>query len=148
MKQTIRWVLAFVAGCVICSLVTYRLAHHRGYEAGYRNGVRSAIGLNHFSQATALIAALQKLRAGEIESATRFLEKVCFGSAHIFYKDPKPRPDEVSDWGRAQGGGQHSEAVVKEVARQIAEYRATYRTNSAEWDDMERKLDGELATMK
>ena len=148
MKQTVRWILVSVVACAICSLVTYRIACHRGYEGGYRNGTADAIGRCHFGQSVAFLAALQKLRAGDIPRATRLMETVCLDSAHIFYKNPIPA-GEVSQWGRAQGLATYPDAATtKEIAQQLMKYRAAYRTNSADWDDMERKLVVELAKLK
>jgi hypothetical protein len=148
MKQSVRWVAVLVAACAIGSFVTYRIAHHRGYESGYRNGVVSAIGHGNFGQSVALFASLQKIRAGDVPDATRFMEKVCFSSAQIFYKDPTAGLEKVSDWGRAQGWGKDQGPASQEFARELIKYRATYRTNSAEWDDMERKLNITLAKLK
>lgn len=148
MKQIVRWILASGVACAICSLVTARIAYHRGYESGYNNGVVTTIGHGHFGQSIGALAALQQLRAGDIPGATRFLERVCFDSAHIFYKEPNPT-GEVSKWGRAVGLAKYPDAAsAKAIAQELSKYRATYRTNSADWDEMERKLEGELAKAK
>jgi hypothetical protein len=39
-------------------------------------------------------------------------------------------------------------ATTKQIAQELSKYRAAYRTNSADWDDMERKLVVELAKVK
>jgi hypothetical protein len=149
MKQTIRWILVSLVACAIGSLVTYRTAYHRGYESGYKNGVVSAIGHTNFGQSVAFFAALQTLRAGDIPGATRFMEKACFSSAHIFYKYPTPSAEDVSDWGRAQGWDRSPDAATaKAFAGELVKYRAAYRTNRAEWDAMEQKLEVELARLK
>jgi len=62
------------------------------------------------------------------------METVCFDSAHTFYKNPTPQYPDAG--------------TVKEVAKELSKYRATYRTNSADWDDLERKLSVELARVK
>jgi hypothetical protein len=148
MKQTIRWILVSVVGCAIGSLGTYQIAYQRGYEGGYKNGTVDAIGRCRFDQSVAFLAALQKLRAGDIPGATRQMEESCFDSAHIFYKDPTPA-GEVSQWGRAQGlAAWPDAATTKEIAQELMKYRAAYRTNSADWNDMERKLVVELAKVK
>jgi hypothetical protein len=148
MKQTIRWILVSMVACTVGSLATYRIAYHRGYEGGYKNGTVDAIGHCHFGQSVACLATLQKLRAGDIPQATRFMETACFDSAHIFYKDPTPA-GEVSQWGRAQGLATYPGAgMTKQVAQELMKYRAAYRTNSTDWDDMERKLVVELAKVK
>jgi len=149
MKQTIRWVLVSAVTCAIGSLVTYRIAYHRGYEDAYKNGTLDQIARGNFSQSIAFFAALQKLRSEDVLGATRLLEKICFSSAHIFYKEPMSSAEQVSDWGRRQGLDQSPGAEVpKEFARDLMKYRTAYRTNAADWDDMERKLDMELTKVK
>jgi hypothetical protein len=148
MKHITRWILVAAVAGVIGSLVTYRLAYRGGYERGYNNGTVDAIGHCHFGESVALLAALQQLRAGDIPGATRLMEKSCFDSAHIYYKQPAPA-GEVSQWGRTQGLATYPDAATtKEVAQGLLKYRAAYRTNSADWDDMERKLAVELANVK
>jgi hypothetical protein len=145
MKQTVSWILVSLVGCAICSLVTYRIAHHHGYESGYKNGVVSAIKEVHFAQSLSSFGALQKLRAGDAPGATRAIEKTCFASAHIFFKDPHPSARDISDWGRSVGWDRVTDApATKEFAAELVKYRATYRTNSADWDTMEQKLAVEL----
>jgi hypothetical protein len=39
-------------------------------------------------------------------------------------------------------------AEAQALAHELLKYRAAYRTNSADWDDMERKLVVELAKLK
>jgi len=148
MKQTLRWILVSVVACAICAVVTHRIAYHRGYEGGYTNGTVDAIGHCHFGESVAFLAALQKLRAGDTPGAIRAMETACFDSAHIFYKDPTPA-GEVSQWGRAQGLATYPDAATtKLIAAELMKYRAAYRTNSADWDGMERKLVVELAKLK
>ena len=144
MKQTIRWILVSVVACAICSLAAY----HRGYESGYRNATYWAIGRCHFEESIAFFAALQKLRTGDIPATTRQMEASCFDSAHIFYKDPT-HAGAVSRWGQAEGWATWPNAqIAKEVAQDLIKYRATYRTNSADWDIMEQKLAVELTKVK
>ena len=83
------------------------------------------------SMVTSLITlgALQKLRAGDIPGGTRLLETFCFGQSEVFYHDPT-----YSDG--------------KELAHGLLQYRATYRTKSADWDSTERKLEVQLANVK
>jgi len=86
------------------------------------------------SQATSLITlgALQKLRAGDISDAIRLLEPFCFGSAENFFNTQPP----------------HNDSGAEMLAQEMLQYRATYRTNSADWDDFERKLEVQLASEK
>lgn len=123
-----------VVACAIGSLVTFRIAYHRGYEKGHSRGLDRGIAQGCFHKSVAFLAALQPLRAGDIPRAARLMETVCFSSAHTFFRDPTPQYPDAG--------------TVKEVARALSEYRATYRTNSADWDDMERALEVELAKMK
>ena len=137
-----------VVACAICLLVAYRIAYHRGYEGGYKNGTVDAIGRCRFEQSVAFLAALQCVRAGDIPKATLQMESSCFDSAHIYYKDPAPA-GEVSEWGQAQGLATYPDAAtIKTVAQELLKYRAAYRTNSADWNEMERKLVVELARIK
>ncbi|HEY5914882.1 MAG TPA: hypothetical protein VJA21_30185 [Verrucomicrobiae bacterium] len=125
MKQTIRWILVSVVACALGSVVTYQIA----YDRGYRTGEVSAIERGYLVQSCGFFAALQSVRAGDIAGATRQMEKFCFDSAEIAYKDHQPPPyDQMS----------------KHLARELLKYRATYRTNSADWDPMERKLEALL----
>ncbi len=149
MKQTIGWILVSVVACTIGSAVTYRIAFHRGYNGGYRSGVVCGIRQGALVQTSGFLAALQQLRAGDIPRATRFMETVCFTSAQTFYKDPTPSPGEASEWGRAQGLSRWPNAeLARQLAKGLSEYRAAYRTNSADWDPMERKLEVLLAKQK
>jgi len=75
------------------------------------------------------LGALQKLRAGDILGGTRLLETFCFCQSEVFYHDP------ITTDG-------------KEIAPGLLQYRAAYRTNSAEWSDMERKLEAQLARVR
>ena len=78
------------------------------------------------------LASLQKLRAGDIPGATRLLEPFCFGSAENFFNTQPP----------------HNDSETEMLAQEMLQYRATYRTNSADWDGFERKLEVELGNEK
>ena len=121
MKQVIRWILISVVACAICSLVTYRRA--------YLSGQVAMIHQNSMVTSLITLDALEKLRAGDIPGGTRLLETFCFGQSEVFYHDPT-----YSDG--------------KELATGLLQYRATYRTNSADWDSSERKLEVQLAKVK
>ena len=130
------------------SLVMYRIGYHRGSENGYAKGTSDAIGEGRFGQSVAFLASLQKLRAGDIPGTISQIEQWCFSSAHIYYKDPTQIADD-SQFGRAQGLSPYPAAgTIKTFANELMKYRAAYRTNSADWDDMERKLVVELAKVK
>ena len=149
MRQTIRWILVSVVACAIGSLVSYPIAHHRGYESGYKNGAIRGIQHSAFGQSAGFFATLQQLRAGDIARATRLVETLCFNSAHIFYKQPTPNPAEASQWAHAQGLDRSPDAVmIRDFAQELSKYRATYRSNGADWDTMEQKLELELIKVK
>jgi hypothetical protein len=78
------------------------------------------------------LGALQKLRAGDIPGATRLLESFCFGQSEVFY----------------HGRTDYSDSGHELLAQMLLQYRAAYRTNSADWDIFERKLDVVLAGVK
>ena len=125
MKRIICWILVSVVACAVCSLVTYQITYRKAYLSGQVDMIHQN------SKWTSLITlgALQKLRAGDIPGGTGLLETFCFGAAENFYHDPT-----YSDG--------------KELALMLLKYRAAYRTNSAEWSDMERKLELQLAKAK
>ena len=129
MKQTIRWILASVVACVICSLVTYRVAYHRGYWSGQVDAFHQNSGVTSL----ATLGALQKIRAGDIPGATHLMEVVCFGAAVVYYHAPANNV-----WN----------GVTTTLTPELLKYRAAYRTNSADWDTMERELEAELTSVK
>jgi hypothetical protein len=124
MKQTLRWIFVSVVACALWSLVTYRIAYHSGQV--------SMIRIHSMATSSITLGALQKLRAGNIPGATRLLESFCFGSAENFYYTQPPRNDSGAEL----------------LAQELLQYRATYRTNSVDWDVFERKLEVELAGEK
>jgi len=132
MKLTTRWIMVSMVACAICSLIMYRITYRCAFQRGYWIGARTAIGTDRFSQSLADYTALLKLRTGDVESATRMLEMYCLDSAHIYYEAP----------------GTAGEARQWMSAKKLMYYRATYRTNSADWNAMERKLAIELAKIK
>ena len=125
MKRIVHCILVSAAACTICSLVTYRIAYRKAYLSGQVDMI------HQHSKVTSLVTlgALQKLRAGEIPGGTRLLETFCFGQSEVFYHDP------------TYDDGQ-------ELASGLLQYRAVYRTNSAEWSELERKLEIQLAKVK
>jgi hypothetical protein len=125
MKQNVQWILVLLVACAICSLVTYHIAHRRAYLSGQVSMI------HQHSKVTSLVTleVLRKLRTGDITGGTRVLEVYCFGQSEVFYHDP------------TYHDGQ-------ELAPWLLQYRTTYRTNSADWTDMERKLEAQLAKVK
>ena len=127
-KQTIRWILVSVVACAICSLVTYRIA----YRIAYHSGQVNMIDVTSMATGNITLGALQKLRAGDIPGATRLLETFCFGQSEVFF----------------HGRSDYSDSGHELLAQELLQYRAAYRTNSADWDVRERKLEVELAGEK
>jgi len=128
MKQTVRWILVSVLACAVGSLVTYRL----GYRSAYRSGQINMIDTTSMAAGGITLGALQKLRAGDIPGATRLLEAFCFGQSEVFF----------------HGRSDYNDSGHELLAQMLLQYRAAYRTNSADWDDRERKLEVELAGEK
>jgi hypothetical protein len=129
MKYTIRWILVSVVACAVSSLVTYRVAYHSGYWRGQVDAFHQNSGVTSL----VTLGALQKIRAGDIPSATHLMETVCFGSAEVYYHAPTNNV-----WN----------GVTTTLTPGLLKYRAAYRTNSADWDVMEQKLEVELASVK
>jgi hypothetical protein len=120
MKRAILSVVILVVACVICSLVTYRLAYDAGFARAKELQKGTFVGT---------LDALGKLRAGDVAEGTRRVEKMCFLSATLLYGDPDYR----------------DHFITKTFAPELIQYRATYRTNRAEWTPMEEKLETYLA---
>ena len=149
MRRTIHWILVTAAACVVCSAVTYPIAHRRGYDGGYKVGFFTGLRNGLFGKTVTDVAALQQLRAGDISGATRFLETSCFASARTYFRSPTPSPGEASGWGSAQGLDLCPDTnAATALAKGLWQYRAAYRTNSADWDDAERTLEIQLANVK
>ena len=149
MKRTIGWILVSAAVCIICSAVTYPIAHRHGYDSGYRTGFFTGLRNGLFGKTVSDVATLQQLRAGDAPGATRFLEKSCFASARTYFRSPMPSPGEASGWGSAQGLDLWPDTnAATALAKGLWQYRAAYRTNSAEWDDAERTLEIQIANVK
>ena len=129
MKHTIRWVLVAVVTSLTCLLVTYRVAYHRGYWTGQVDAIHQNSGVTSL----VTLGALQKIRAGDIPSATHLMETVCFGSAEVYFHAPTNNI----------GNG-----VTTTLTPELLKYRAAYRTNRADWDVMEHQLEAQLATAK
>ena len=127
MKHPVRWLVVLVVTGVLCSVVTYRIAWHRGYAKGLDQGLGNA----YFTESMGTCNALWLLRAGDVAGGTRQLETECFASAKIYYNNPTLDPDST-----------------RALAKDLSVYRAAYRTNSAEWDKWEQKLEPQLAKIK
>ena len=149
MKHALLWILVSVAAFAIGSLVTYPLAHRSGYENGYRGGLNCGYRLGFYGRSLEFVNTLQWLRAGDIPHATQFMEFYCFDAARMYYRDPIPPPGEANEWARRQGLDRWPDTnAARILAKELWEYRAAYRTNSAEWNYVEAKLQTQLAKVK
>lgn len=149
MKRAIFWILASVTACVVCSAVTYSIAHRGGYDSGYKTGFFSGLRNGLYGKSISDVAALQQLRSGDVPGATRFLERSCFASARTYFRSPTPSPGEASPWGHAQGLDLWPDTnAATSLAKGLWQYCAAYRTNSADWDDAERTLRIQIAAIK
>ena len=125
----VRVSIVAVVACAVGSLVTYRAAYHRGYWSGQVDALHQNSGVTSL----VTLGALQKIRAGDIPSATHLMETVCFGSAEVYFHAPTNNV-----WN----------GVTTTLTPELLKYRAAYRTNSTDWDVMEQKLEVELASVK
>ena len=78
------------------------------------------------------LEALKRLRAGETASGIDRIEAMCFSAAYVLYDSPKLRDDVTTTLN----------------LKDLRDYRATYRTNSANWYPTEQRLEQVLATWK
>ena len=76
--------------------------------------------------------ALKRFRAGETASGVDRVEALCFSAAYVLYDNPALRDD----------------VVTKLNLKPLRDYRATYRTNSADWYPTEQRLEQVLGTWK
>lgn len=149
MKQTFCSILALAAAGVICSLVTCRIAYHRGFVSGYRQGSVAGLTAGDFTESLLLLVPLQKLRAGDDPGATRYLETNCFGRANAFFKFSTPVAGPTGQWIKTEGLLQPpGTEMARTLAKALSEYRAVYRANSADWDDAERQLESQITRIK
>jgi hypothetical protein len=112
---------------LICTYTSYRLGFRRGYQR--------ALTLQNATFVTSL-GALDKLRAGDVNSGTERIETICFSSANVVYGDFVFR--------KGWGGQFDGKSMLDELRR----YRQTYRTNTSDWTPLERTLERNLATWK
>ena len=91
------------------------------------------IRFQSWAAATTAGEVLRKTRSGNVPDATRLLEIYYFGSAENYFHRPIANANEVE---------------ARRLARDVAQYRDVYRTNRAEWDTVEQKLEKELASVK
>ena len=76
--------------------------------------------------------ALKRLRAGETASGIDRIEAMCFSAAYALYDNPKLNDD----------------VTTKLNLKDLRDYRATYRTNKAEWYPTEQRLEEALSKWK
>lgn len=149
MKHSIRWMVALVASCAICSTISYQSAYHSGYCNGYRQGSVTGLTCGAFAESLTLLVSLEKLRHGDIPAATRWIETTCFGRANSFFKYPPPMTGTAGHWIKANELLQSPDPeMARALAKGLSVYRAAYRTNSADWDTTEKNLDAEIAKIK
>jgi hypothetical protein len=149
MKHTIPWILILVIACSMCWVVAYQTAYHRGYYSGYRQGSVTGLTAGNFTESLILYVSLQKLRSGDISDATDYMETTLFGRANAFFKFRSPIAGKASQWVKSEGLLQLPDiATARGLAKGLSVYRATYRTNSADWDDAEKSLETQIAKIK
>jgi hypothetical protein len=134
MKHMIRLALVTALASVVCSCIAYRVASRnafkRGYETGFNGGRVDMIAVETRGTSVVLGDALRKIRSGDTAEATHELEDLYFASAESFFHL-----------------GTTNE-TAKMLAREVVQYRGAYRTNSADWDVIERKLEVELTRVR
>jgi len=128
MKKTIYWILVTVLVSAACSSIAYKLAYQKAYLTGEVDHIHMQSRVTSF----VLGDALRKLRSGDNVGAIRSLEPFYFGTAENFFHEP----------------GAANETEAKTLAKELVQYRRAYRTNSADWDQFEQKLEKQLASVK
>jgi hypothetical protein len=119
MKRIILCSILLLLVGVVCASLGYRAGSHR------RNLWVDSTFVGTFD-------ALKRLRAGETASGIARVEAMCFSAAYVLYDNPKLRDD----------------VVTKLNLKELRDYRATYRTNSADWYPTEQQLERVLGTWK
>ena len=118
-----RYLLPFVVLVIFCALSGYI-----GYRVGERVG-DNRVTTGRAANAVMVLDALEKLKAGDVDEATRTLERRCFADAAGVLSDT----------------GWRVEAFQKIGVPTLVAYRQSYRTNQVEWTPMEQKLEKLLA---
>jgi hypothetical protein len=116
MKQTALFIAILALACWGC----WRVAYRAGFAAA-----------KHMQLGTFIVSlsALEDLRAGDAQGATRKMQAVCFSSADMIYSDP----------------AYHDQSEVKLFGPELIEYQTTCLTNHSEWTSMAQKLEKDLA---
>jgi len=128
MKHTIRWLAVTVLASAVCSFITYKIPYPKAYLSGAVDHIHEGSKVTSFL----LGSTLRELRSGDGAGATSSLERLYFHTAENFFHDPRAA----------------SEHDAKRLAEELVQYRSVYRTNSADWDTFEQKLEKQLAAMK
>ena len=128
MKYTIPCILVTVLASAACSVTAYKIAYRKAYLSGQVDHIHMDSKVTSF----VLGDALRKIRSGDNAGAMRSLETYYFGAAENFFHQP----------------GTATETEAKKLAKELVQYRHAYRTNSADWDPFEQKLEMELASVK
>ena len=116
MKRIALFIAILALACSGCWLVAYR--------AGFAAAKRMQLGTFIVS-----LGALEKLRSGDVQVATRKMQAVCFSSADMLYSDP----------------AYHDQSAIKLFGPELIDYLAMYCTNRSEWTPVEQKLQKDLA---
>lgn len=101
-----------------------------GYFLGYQRGLDRGLVLQN-GTFVGTFDALQKLRAGDLDSGTRRIETLCFSAANTVFS------------GRAA-----SQSVARPSVDEFRSYRHSYRSNRAEWTVAEQNLEAKLVNWK
>ena len=118
-----RYLLPLVVLVICCVMSGYV-----GYCVGERVG-NNRVTTGRASNAVIVLDALDRLKAGDVDEATRSLERHCFTAATGVLSDT----------------GWRVEAFQKIGVPLLIAYRHSYRTNKAEWTPIEQKLEKLLA---
>jgi hypothetical protein len=118
-----RFLLTFVVLAICCAISGYVC-----YRVGERVGDNRAT-TGQAANAVMILDALEKVKAGEVDEATRILERRCFADAAGVLSDT----------------GWRVEGFQKIGVPSLVAYRLSYRSNQVEWTPMEQKLEKLLA---
>ena len=116
MKRYFLHLVVLVICCVMSGYVSYRVGERVG---------NNRVIIGRASSAVIVLDILESLQAGDVDEATRNLERHCFTDATVVLSDT----------------GWRVEAFRKIGVPLLIAYRHRYRTNKAEWTPIEQKLE-------
>lgn len=93
----------------------------------YRAGQRHSLGLQK-GTLVGTLSALEDIRRGDIQGATKRIESLCFMSAVVLMADEHYQSD----------------FSVRTFTPTLVSYRQSYRTNQADWTPTEQRLENLL----